>query len=91
MDNDTNIKVSFSNSITNAKKLDNYTQKLKEIYNLLSAIDKGKLAQMGDFNITLTKVKDNAKKIDGETTKLSKNLNTAFNITKIVFFTKHLI
>lgn len=86
--NETNVKVSFSNSVTNAKKLDTYAEKLKEIYGILSAIDKGKMAQLGDFNITLTKVKDNAKNLENSTSKFAKNMNTAFSIGKILMFGK---
>ena len=86
--NETNVKVSFSNSVTNAKKLDTYAEKLKEIYGILSAIDKGKMAQLGDFNITLTKVKDNAKNLENSTSKFAKNMNTAFSIGKILIFGK---
>lgn len=85
---ETNVKVSFSNSVTNAKKLDTYAEKLKEIYGILSAIDKGQLAQLGDFNITLTKVKDNTQNIGKNTSKFAKNMNTAFNIGKIALFSK---
>lgn len=86
--NETNVKVSFSNSVTNAKKLDKYAQQLKEIYSVLSAIDKGQLAQLGEFNVTLTKVKDNTQKIDKNTSKFAKNMNSAFSIGKILIFGK---
>ena len=86
--NETNVKVSFNNSVTNAKKLDTYAEKLKEIYGILSAIDKGQLAQLGDFNITLTKVKDNAQNLGKNTSNFAKNMNTAFNIGKIALFSK---
>ena len=33
--NETNVKVSFSNSVTNAKKLDTYAEKLKEIFSII--------------------------------------------------------
>ena len=90
MDNETKIKVSFNNSVTNAKKLDNYAEKLKEIYSILSAIDKGKLAQMGEFNITLSKVKTNTSDIEKNTSKFAKNMNNAFNVGKIYIFVKGL-
>lgn len=90
MDNETKIKVSFNNSVTNAKKLDTYAEKLKEIYGILSAIDKGKLAQMGEFNITLSKVKDNTEKIEKGTKNHKKHMQDAFNVGKIVFFGKAL-
>lgn len=86
--NETNVKVSFNNSVTNAKKLDKYAQQLKEIYSVLSAIDKGQLAQLGEFNVTLTKVKDNTQKIDKNTSKFAKNMNSAFSIGKILIFGK---
>lgn len=86
--NETNVKVSFNNSVTNAKKLDKYAQQLKEIYSVLSAIDKGKLAQLGEFNVTLTKVKDNTQSIDKNTSKFAKNMNSAFSIGKMLIFGK---
>lgn len=90
MDNETKIKVSFNNSVTNAKKLDTYAEKLKEIYSILSAIDKGKLAQMGEFNITLSKVKTNTGDIEKNTSKFARNINNAFNVGKIYIFAKGL-
>lgn len=88
MDNETKIKVEFKNSVTNQKKLDNYEKQLQNIYSLLSAIDKGRLAQLGEFNVTLTKISDNTQNIEKGTSKLSKNLINAFGISKLVVFGK---
>lgn len=86
MDNETKISVSFKNSVTNANKLDKYAKQLKEIYSVLSAIDKGQLAQLGEFNVTLTKVKDNTQSLEKKSSKFAKNMNTAFSIGKLSLF-----
>lgn len=88
---ETKVKVSFNNSVTNSTKLDKYSEKLKEIYSILSAIDKGRLAELGEFNISLTKISNNSKSIENATSNLSRNLSSAFSIGKIYIFGKKMM
>lgn len=86
-DDATKVKVSFENKVSGSN-LNTYKKKLEEIYGLLSAIDKGQLAQLGEFNINVTKVSANTQNLEKGTSKIGKSLSTAFGISKLAIFGK---
>lgn len=83
MDNQTDIKIKFTNSITKAKALENYAKTLKTIKSALAGIDSGKITQIEESNKAI-------KDTDKETKEAKKNIKAAFDYTVIKAFGREL-
>ena len=89
-ENETKIKVSFSNSVTNAGKLDKYAERLKEVYSLLQAIDKGKGANITFVDIKTKQLKKSTDSAKTSVKGLGSEFEKAFSVAKIGAFIKSL-
>lgn len=85
MDNETKIRLQFNNSVNGAKKIEEYSKNLERLYGLVSALNKGQVAQL-ESNVG--EINKQIKTTTKETTNLGNKFNSIFNIAKIGVLTK---
>ena len=89
-ENETKIKLTFNNSVTNAKKLETYSERLKEIYSLLQAIDRGKGANITFVDVKTQKLKASTNGAKNLAKELGNEFSKAFGIAQMGAFIKSL-
>ncbi|MBO7079784.1 MAG: hypothetical protein J6W64_08265 [Bacilli bacterium] len=85
MDNETKIKLQFNNSVNGAKKIEEYSKNLEKLYGLVSALNKGQVAQLES---SVGEINKQVKATTKETDNISKKFSNLFSIAKITAFTK---
>lgn len=80
MNNQTDVGIRFTNSVTGAKKVKEYAESLATIKSILSGIDAGTMKQVESSSESLVK----------ETKDLNKTVKTAFNYTMVREFARAL-
>lgn len=88
MNNETDISLKFTNSVTGQTKLEQYAKTLETMQSLLNAIDTGKL-------VAIEQAAQSTKQLTSTTTKqntdsLGNSFKTAFNAVSLVVFAKTL-
>lgn len=76
------IKLSFRNSVTNTKRLEEYSKTLEKINSILVGIDNGKLSQVDQATRSITKTRTETEKLNQEQ-RLMKKADTIINITAL--------
>lgn len=83
MNNETDVSIRFRNYVSGEGKLEKYAQTLAKIKSVTDGLNKKTLVAIEDGS-------KNTKNINEETSKMSKNINTAFNYTVVREFTRGL-
>lgn len=76
------IKLSFRNSVTNTKRLEEYSKTLEKINSILVGIDNGKLNQVAQATRSITKTRTETEKLNQQQ-QLMKKADTIINITAL--------
>ena len=76
------IKLSFRNSITNTKRLEEYSKTLEKLNSILVGIDNGKLNQVAQATRSITKTRTETEKLNQQQ-QLMKKADTIINISAL--------
>ena len=76
------IKLSFRNSITNTKSLEEYSKTLEKLNSILVGIDNGKLNQVAQATRSITKTRTETEKLNQQQ-QLMKKADTIINISAL--------
>lgn len=91
MDNETRIKLSFANGVSGEKKLERYEERLKNIYGLIGGLNSSESQNtIGKIGNSVTNINKKANDANTSSLKLAGTLKKAFNVAKIVAYSKAL-
>ena len=76
------IKLSFRNTITNTKSLEEYSKTLEKLNSILVGIDNGKLNQVAQATRSITKTRTETEKLNQQQ-QLMKKADTIINISAL--------
>lgn len=82
------MKMTFDNSVKGQKKLERYAETLEKINGIAGAIQKGGLNDVNKYSKEISKIKDNTKQAQKDTSDLGNTIKKAFSTLSIAGFLK---